>query len=105
VVLPSPAPFVVPITENKSAYVARLTAAPLHISQPLGAVAVCHNIIAPVGEFKTTVVAVPEIKSTPPPVRRHKSTIKRYQDFDIKPPLSITGSDDFGGDTVILLVI
>ena len=49
VLLPSPAPKVVPIAENKSAYVLLLIVAPLALIKPVGAVFWATYIIAPAG--------------------------------------------------------
>lgn len=49
VVLPSPAPYVVPIAERSAAYVVRDTAEPSQMSQPVGAALPANCAMAPEG--------------------------------------------------------
>jgi hypothetical protein len=57
-VLPSPTPYVVPIVENRLAYVVRLTASPLAGIQPGGVDDPANHIIDPIGILSLVVAVV-----------------------------------------------
>ena len=61
VVLPSPEPYLVPITANNSAYSVLLIACPLHSSQFVGIVVLNHSTTEPIGKVSDTVPPLPPI--------------------------------------------